>query len=109
MTFVQRKLAVDEETAVFLDIGEWFDFEKLPLFPCIKQPSRLVEQIFPSQRCVVCMTTTRRYIDYQDRWANWELNAKNQTVFLMVRDGERLFQVYSVESHLGAHTLSNHR
>ncbi|HBX9788104.1 TPA: hypothetical protein P7484_003579 [Klebsiella pneumoniae] len=107
LTFVQRKLAVDEETAVFLDIGEWFDFEKLPLFfHALNNHPGLVEQIFPSQRCVVCMTTTRRYIDYQDRWANWELNAKNQTVFLMVRDGERLFQVYSgVESHLGAHTL----
>lgn len=107
LTFVQRKLAVDEETAVFLDIGEWFDFEKLPLFfQALNNHPGLVEQIFPSQRCVVCMTTTRRYIDYQDRWANWELNAKNQTVFLMVRDGERLFQVYSgVESHLGAHTL----
>lgn len=107
LTFVQRKLAVDEETAVFLDIGEWFDFEKLPLFfQALNNHPGLVEQIFPSQRCVVCMTTTRRYIDYQDRWANWEFNAKNQTVFLMVRDGERLFQVYSgVESHLGAHTL----
>ncbi|MFU8121882.1 hypothetical protein ACNASH_03950 [Escherichia coli] len=92
LTFVQRKLAVDEETAVFLDIGEWFDFEKLPLFfHALNNHPGLVEQIFPSQRCVVCMTTTRRYIDYQDRWANWELNAKNQTVFLMVRDGERLF------------------
>lgn len=107
LTFVQRKLTVDEETAVFLDIGEWFDFEKLPLFfQALNNHPGLVEQIFPSQRCVVCMTTTRRYIDYQDRWANWELNAKNQTVFLMVRDGERLFQVYSgVESHLGTHTL----
>lgn len=107
LTFVQRKLVVDEETAVYLDIGEWFDFEKLPLFfKALNDHPGLVEQIFPSERCVVCMTTTRRYIDYQDRWANWEMNLKNQTVFLMVRDGERLFQVYSgVESHLGAHTL----
>lgn len=107
LTFVQRKLVVDEETAVYLDIGEWFDFEKLPLFfKALNDHPGLVDQIFPSERCVVCMTTTRRYIDYQDRWANWEMNARNQTVFLMIRDGERLFQVYSgVESHLGAHTL----
>jgi hypothetical protein len=107
LTFVQRKLMVDEELAVWLDIDEWFDFKNIELFfTALRDRPALVNQIFPAQRCVVAMATTRRFIDYNDKWANAAQNAINAEVFLMVRDGQNLHQVSSpVESHLGASRL----
>lgn len=32
LTFVQKKLLMDEELAVYLDLGDWFDFTKADLF-----------------------------------------------------------------------------
>nr|WP_233341447.1 hypothetical protein [Escherichia coli]UGK56358.1 hypothetical protein [Escherichia coli] len=65
-----------------------------------------MEQIFPTERCVLVMVTTRRFIDYGDTRANAENNEKNSIVFLMVRNGQNIKQIYSpVESHLGASRL----
>ncbi len=107
LTFVQKKLLVDEELAVWLDVEEWFDFQNIDMFfNALKTKPGLINQIFPSERCVVVFATTRRYIDYKDRWDNMQNNAANQNVFFIVRDGENLNQVYSpVESHLGADRL----
>ncbi len=98
---------VDEELAVYIDIDKWFDFSKDELFfKALCKHDALVDQIFPTQRCVLVMATTRRFIDYGDRWANEARNAHNRTVFLMVRNGMNIHRVFSpVESHLGASRL----
>lgn len=107
LTFVQQKLMVDEELAIFHDLSAWFDFGDLDKFyNALCSTPALVDQIFPSPRCVLVMATTRRYIDYKDRWENVLNNNENAKVFLMVRDGENLYRIISpVESHLGAHML----
>jgi len=107
LTFVQRKLMMDEELAIWADLDEWFDFTNKELFyKALQEHESLVDQIFPTERCILVMATTRRDIDYGHPAANAELNAKNRTVFLMVRDGENVHQVYSsVESHLSASRL----
>ncbi|WP_082981286.1 hypothetical protein [Morganella psychrotolerans] len=107
LTFVQQKLMVDEELAIYHDLSDWFDFGDLDKFyNALCNTPALVEQIFPSPRCVLVMATTRRYIDYQDRWENVLNNNENAKVFLMVRDGENLYRIVSpVESHLGANML----
>lgn len=107
LSLIQKKLMVDEELAVWLEIDEWFDFSNMPaFFKALNDHPGLVEQIFPTERCILVMATTRRMIDYGDRWTNNQRNAINETVFLMVRDGENIYQVYSpVESHLGASRL----
>lgn len=107
LTFVQKKLMMDEELAVWADLDDWFDFSKAELFfDALRQHDELVEQIFPTKRCVLVMATTRRHIDYGDSWINMEKNDKNQCVFLLVRDGMNIYQVFSsVESHLGTSRL----
>lgn len=107
LTFVQRKLLMDEELAVWTDLDEWFDFEKEHLFfEALRKHDGLVNQIFPTERCVLVMAVTRRYIDYGDKWANNARNNENRKVFLLVRNGMNIHRVFSpVESHLGTARL----
>ncbi|MCV9964767.1 hypothetical protein OIU34_23020 [Pararhizobium sp. BT-229] len=107
LTFVQSKLCVDEELAVHYDVQEWFDFRnEEKFFEVLQTNDDLVRQIFPTERCVVAVATTRRNIDYGDGLANYLINKANKQVFLLVRDGWNIHQVISpVESHLGASKL----
>lgn len=107
LTFVQKKLVMEEELAVWADINEWFDFRDHELFfNALRQHPDLVNQIFPTPRCMLVMTTRRRDIDYGDTFINHRNNKMNALVFIMVRDGENIYQVYSpVESHLGSSKL----
>lgn len=107
LTFVQQKLLMDEELAVWTDIDQWFDFSNIDLFfDALRRHDGLVEQIFPTPRCVLVMATTRRFIDYGDKWTSMERNRENAKVFLLVRDGMNIHRVLSpVESHLGAARL----
>ncbi len=107
LTFVQKKLMMDEELAVWADIDEWFDFSKENLFfEALRNHDSLVQQIFPTERCVLVMATTRRYIDYGDSLSNTANNVNNRMVFLLVRNGMNIYQVFSpVESHLGSARL----
>lgn len=107
LTLVQAKKVAEEELAVWLDLDKWFDFEKLDLFfAALRQHDGLVDQIFPTERCVLVMATTRRQIDYGDPHANLARNAENKKVFLLVRNGMNIHQVCSpVTSHMGAARL----
>jgi len=107
LTFVQKKLLVDEELAIWAELDEWFDFSKLDLFfEALENYESLVDQIFPTERCALVMATTRRHIDYGNVATNMVCNAKNASVFIMVRDGGNIYRVISpVESHLGTARL----
>ena len=107
LTFVQRKLMMDEELALWADVDERFDFESTDRFAkAIRDNDGLVEQIFPTPRCVLVMAITRRDIDYKDAWTSAVKNQENKRVFLLVRDGMNIHIVHSpVESHLGASRL----
>jgi hypothetical protein len=102
LTIMQAKLMMDEELSVWADIGEEFDFSKKELFyeKLVEFPS-LVNQIFPTERCVVCMATTEREIEYSDNpWVQAMTQQLNENVFLLVRNGENIHVVWSpVESH----------
>lgn len=108
LTFVQRKLWADEELAVYFDVEEWFDFQRLSLFDkALCADDGLVRQLFPTERCVLIMGSTQRNIAYSDSaFANSMMNAKNRTAFLLIRDGENIHRVWSpVESHANATRL----
>lgn len=102
-----RKLLVDEELSVYLDLSEWFDFSDLDSFDkALNEHPSLIDQIFTSERCALVMATTQRYIDYGGAWANMYENERNSAVFLMIRDGENIHRVFSpVTSHLGSSNL----
>lgn len=111
LTILQRKLKMDEELAVFVDVDEWFDFgQQEAFFDAIRQHAGLVDQIFPTPRCVLVMATTHRHIDYGNDLATRILNEHNREVFLLVRNGDNVHQVHSpVESHLRADRLFPNR
>lgn len=107
LTIKQAKLYMDEEFAVWADIGHDFDFSQESAFlkALARNPS-LVDQIFPTVRSVVCMAVTRRRVDYGNAWLTSRLDERNKEVFLLVRDGDNLYKVWSpVESHLRANRL----
>lgn len=107
LTFVQRKLLMDEEFAVWADIDHRFDFSNEDkFFESLATEDGMVRQIFPTERCVLVMATTRRYIDYGNIASNMMNNAENKRVFLLVRNGGNIYRIWSpVESHLGAARL----
>lgn len=107
LTLVQKKRCMDEELAVFLDVDHWFDFSKRELFfDALRENDDLVRQVFPTERCILVMATTRRHIDYGDSFTNAAKNQANRQVFLLVRNGWNIHCVSSpVESHLGASKL----
>jgi hypothetical protein len=107
LTFMQRKLLMDEELGVWTDVDEWCDFnQRERFFDALRQHDGLVQQIFPTERCVLVMATTRRNLNYGDGLINAMVNQKNHAVFMLVRNGMNIHCVHSpVESHLGAARL----
>lgn len=107
LTIVQRKLVMCEELALWADVGADFDFaHEGRFFEALRENESLVRQIFPAERCVLVMATTRYDIDYGDKWDNAARNRENKKVFLLVRNGANIHRVFSpVESHLGAARL----
>lgn len=105
LTVMQRKLFMDEELSVWCDIGGEFDFSKVDLFyEALAGSPSLVSQIFPTERCIVCMAVNNRAISYSDNpWVDMKMNAINHEVFLLVRNGENIHLVNSsIESHSSA-------
>ena len=107
LTFVQQKLLMDEEFSVHATVTKRFDFTNEPaFFDELAKNEELVNQIFPTARCVLVMAVTRRYIDYECKFANMKNNLENRKVFLLVRDGDNIHRVFSpITSHLGANKL----
>lgn len=107
LTCVQRKLQMDEELAVWEDVEESFDHRSQKVFfKALNEQPDFVNQVFPTERCIVLMNATSRLIDYGDPILSNIHNRENRVVFLMVRDGENIYRVVSsVESHLGAGRL----
>lgn len=107
LTIMQRKLFADEELSVFADVDETFDHSKIETFfkALAKRPG-LVNQIFPTPRCIVAYAATDRERDYGDVFTNDIRNALNKQVGLLVRDGGNIFVVSSpIDSHLLANNL----
>lgn len=107
LTLMQSKVYMDEEFAAWADVGEHFDFANIPEFDkqLAANPS-LRDQVLPYPRCVASMAIRRTDIDYGDVWANVTRNQRNKLVFLLVRDGDNLYRVYSEQpSHEVARRL----
>lgn len=96
LTLMQRKLFMDEELAVWAPVGENFDFQSHDAFleHLASSPS-LRDQLLPTPRCVVSMAVRRKAIDYGDMASNLAYNQMNRQVFLLVRNGDNVHQVFS--------------
>jgi hypothetical protein len=107
LTIVQGKRYAEEEFAVWADVDASFDWQnKKQFFEALGESDDLLNQVFPTRRCVVSMAMTRRTLEYKDPLANLIYNLQNHLVFLLVRNGDNVHVVYSGSpSHEGARRL----
>ena len=107
LTLVQGKLFQDEELAVHADVRDNYDYtDQQQFFNALREDRRLVDQIFPTDRCVVSMAVTRHMRSYDNAYESMMANQANQRVYLMVRNGGNVHVVYSsTPSHEAAHRL----
>lgn len=101
LTLVQGKRYMDEELAVWADVDDSFDWKSQSrFFDALKENASLVNQIFPTPRCVVSVAVTRRNVEYSDKTSPRDRalsEIRNRSVFLLVRDGKNIHSVYSSE------------
>lgn len=104
LCLTRKKLYMNEELSLFLDTNSEFDFYKQKdFFSVLINEKRLVQQIFPTERCAVLMGINRAPIDYGNSFENYRLNKINKETFILIRDGDNIYRVYSpVESHLNS-------
>ncbi|MBU9200032.1 hypothetical protein KTD31_01270 [Burkholderia multivorans] len=109
LTVYQRKLYMDEEFAVWDDVDRMFDYASTGVFfKALRENEGLRQQLIPAPRGVVGMAVRRQDVNYEaksmeDMLANARRNEANKALFLLVRDGENWYQVYSDEP---SHELS---
>src|SRR5208282_2052254 len=75
LSIMQKKLYMDEELSAWADVGAEFDFHNTELFfKALRKHDSLVRQIFPTERCLVCMAVRRTDRDYGNGYENAILN-----------------------------------
>lgn len=103
LTIAQAIMYMDEEAVVHFDINDDFDCrDRSKFFEYLADSKLLQQQIFPSERCVVAMAATRTDKDYQNRQGASAMEAANlsidnQTMYLVIKDGENISVVLSPE------------
>lgn len=105
----QAKLYADGELAAWADVDEDWDFYSLPAFDkALSTNAAFRDQILPKPRTVVAMATRRdraRY-DGMNAFEAARRELRNKTTFLLIRDGENIYRVYSGEpTHEGTPRL----
>ncbi len=107
LSIFQRRLYMDEEFLVHLAEGgaTWRDVESFG--KALGEDETLLDRIIPSERGVVCMRYRRheKQIDlgefktvaeaFSAGLKAQEEEARNRTTFLLIRDGRRVWQVWS--------------
>lgn len=109
LTIFQSKRFMDEELAVFTDVGEEFDWsDQERFFRELGSSAALRDHLLPMPRCAISMAVRRRDLSYEGKDSIEALrnNLENRRVFLLIRDGENVHAVYSTEpSHEYAERL----
>lgn len=109
LTVYQRKLYMDEEFAAWDEVDRMFDYGHSELFfTALRENPDLREQLIPARRGVVGMAIRRTDVNYDakniaEAMAAAEMNRANKALFLLVRDGDNWYQVFSSEP---SHELS---
>ena len=106
LTMLQETLFADAELSLHRYDAVNFDFENRHILWDEFNNQSFVDQIFPTQRCVVLMRSNAVAKDYGHAYVNAKRNEDNMSVFLLVRDGENLYALFSpISSHLKAARL----
>lgn len=95
LTLRQRLCYVDEESLIN-SAFDGADFNDFPEFAeQLANDDTLLNRIMPEVRCVVPMRHRRTKRDYGDPWESAQKNQINQETFLLVRNGESVYAVFS--------------
>lgn len=109
LALFQAKKFMDESLCLFADLDMSFDWEsQKDFFDALKVNTALRDLVLPTPRCVVSMAVTRRRLDYSQYSDARLVEAmiQNQSVFLLVRNGDNVHAVYSSQpSHEAAKRL----
>ncbi|MEX3983762.1 hypothetical protein AB4Y45_32790 [Paraburkholderia sp. EG287A] len=103
LTVYQRKLYMDEEFAVWDTVDRLFDAcSSNVFFNALRENADLRQQLIPAPRGVVGMAVRRTDVNYDVKTLEQammaeEMNRINKALFLLVRDGENWYQVFSCE------------
>jgi hypothetical protein len=109
LTLYQRKLYMDEEFAVWDTVDRMFDYLHVDhFFNALREHEGLRQALIPAPRGVVGMAVRRTDANYEAKtleqaMAAEQMNRANKALFLLVRDGENWYQVFSDEP---SHELS---
>ncbi|MBK3780186.1 hypothetical protein G3A43_07940 [Paraburkholderia aspalathi] len=109
LTLYQRKLYMDEEFAVWDTVDRLFDYLHVDqFFNALREHEGLRQALIPAPRGVVGMAVRRTDANYETKtleqaMAAEQMNRANKALFLLVRDGENWYQVFSDEP---SHELS---
>lgn len=72
---------------------EDFDYQNIDLFD--KWITENYKMFIPSERGIVMWRIKRRGKDYGDRWENMVCNGYNANCYFLIRNGERLYRIFS--------------
>lgn len=110
LTVYQRKLFMDEEFAVWDTVDRMFDYlQSDKFFAALREHEGLRQALIPAPRGVVAMAVRRKDVNYDVKTLEQalvadQMNRENKALFLLVRDGENWYQVFSDEP---SHELSS--
>ncbi len=107
LSLVQEVLYADVELSLYTESAVHFDAgRKDQLWDEFKENQKFVDQIFPTERCIVLMRCNYEKKEYNDAWENAKQNQKNMKVFVLVRNGQNIYALFSpISSHLSASRL----
>lgn len=107
LTLMQRKLFLDEEYAVWADVDDTFDYRDTDkVDKAIAEHPQFRDQLLPTARCVVSVSTRRFDRQYENFHEGVYHNKINRDAYLLVRDGENVYRVFSAQpSHESARRL----
>ena len=81
---------ITETTYVEMDD---FDYKNIDLFD--KWIAENYKMFIPSERGIVMWRIKRRRKDYGDKWENMTCNGYNANCYFLIRNGERLYRIFS--------------
>jgi len=91
----QMLLFMDEEVAVLGADQQGLDFEQIELFDKWVSEEEHLNRILPEKKGVVALRVRREDKDYGDPWYNARNNPLNMMTYLLIRNGDNLYRIWS--------------
>ncbi len=103
ISFRQLVLHMDEEVADWSK-GGW-DFENIEDFEKWLRVPKNLQQVLPEQKGVVVLRPRRNDKEYgsDNPFADAEKNRKNRMTFVLIRNGEKLYHIFSEDIYIYPH------